>query len=92
LGVRKSIQPVKKLSDEVLAWLPVCSQVQVICVTVQQMPLPPYSLASLNPDCPGIEAVKRVSVSSSLLTESSGGGREGQGSFGPGCTLQGRHL
>ena len=33
LGVMKSIWPVKKLSDEVLAWLSVWSEVQVICIS-----------------------------------------------------------
>jgi len=39
----------KKLSDEVLAWLSVWSEVQMICMwSVQLMPLPPQSsLASL---------------------------------------------
>ena len=32
LGIRKSIQPVKKLVDEVLAWLSICSEVQIICI------------------------------------------------------------
>jgi len=32
LDVRNSIQPVKKLSDEVLAWLSVCNKVQMICI------------------------------------------------------------
>jgi len=32
LGIRNSIRPVKKLSDEVLAELPVWSEMQTICV------------------------------------------------------------
>ena len=32
LGVRKSIWPVKKMNDEVLAWLSVWSKVQMICM------------------------------------------------------------
>jgi len=32
LGIRKSIRPVKKLSNEVLVWLSVCSEVQMICI------------------------------------------------------------
>jgi len=32
LGVRKSIRPVKKLSDEVLVWLSDWSEVQIVCV------------------------------------------------------------
>ena len=32
----------KKSSDEVLAWLSVCSQVQMSCIMVQLMPLPPH--------------------------------------------------
>jgi len=44
LGVRKSIQPVKKLSDGVLPWLSVWSMVQL-------MPLTPHHLLlQLNPE------------------------------------------
>jgi len=32
LGVMKSIRPVNKLSDEVLAWLSVWTEVQMICI------------------------------------------------------------
>ena len=32
LGVRKSIRLVKNLSDEVLVWLSVCSEVQIVCI------------------------------------------------------------
>ena len=32
LGIRKSIRPVKNLGDEVLAWLSVSSEVQMICI------------------------------------------------------------
>jgi len=32
LGVRRSIRPVKRLTDEVLAWLSVWSEVQMICI------------------------------------------------------------
>ena len=32
LGGRKGIRPVKKLSGEVLAWLSVCSEVQIVCL------------------------------------------------------------
>jgi len=40
----------KRLSDEMLAWLSVWSEVQVICM-VQLMPLPPdHLLLHLNPD------------------------------------------
>jgi len=51
LGVRKSIRPVKKLSDEVLVWLSDWSEVQIVCVMVQLMLLPlhpknPSSVAS----------------------------------------------
>jgi len=39
---RQEEQPVcKKISDEVLAWLSVCSDVQMICIMVRMMPLPP---------------------------------------------------
>jgi len=68
LGVRKSIQSVKKLSDEVLAWLPVYSKVQIICKMVQLMPLPPIISCSIKihtfnlsdaglPSYPGNEAL-----------------------------------
>jgi len=39
LGGRKGIQPVKKLSGGVLAWLSVCSDVHT-CIWAQLMPLP----------------------------------------------------
>jgi len=32
LGIRKSIQPAKKFSDEVLMWLSVWSEVQILCI------------------------------------------------------------
>jgi len=32
LGVRKSIRPVKKLSDEVLMWLSLWSKAQIVCI------------------------------------------------------------
>jgi len=65
----------KKLSDEVLVWLSVWSEVQICLHMVQLMPLHPKtppSLASFKsklvfnflvpayPGCPGKEAVKRV--------------------------------
>jgi len=70
LCVRKSSQSVKKLSDEVLAWLSIWSEVQMICVwsswchccpivKIQNgwtFPVPAYS------GCLGKEAVKQVSV------------------------------
>ena len=31
-GIKKSIRSVKKLSDEVPAWLSVCSEVQIMCI------------------------------------------------------------
>jgi len=34
----------KKLSDEVLMWLSVRSDVQMICIMFQLMPLPPHHL------------------------------------------------
>jgi len=46
LGVGKSIQPVKKLSDEVLAWLSVWSVVQMICIWSSWCHCHPSSLAS----------------------------------------------
>jgi len=62
----------KKLCNEMLAWLSVCSEVQMHMV--QLMPLPPIIscfikmrngltfLVSVYPGCPGEEAVRRVSV------------------------------
>jgi len=70
LGVRKSIWPVKNLSDEVLAWLSVWSEMHM----VQLMPLQPIIscfikipihltfLVPVYPGCPGKEAVKWVSA------------------------------
>jgi len=34
----------KKLSGEILAWLSVWSEAQMICIMVQLMPLPPHHL------------------------------------------------
>jgi len=37
----------QKSSDEVLMWLSVCSEVQIVCIMMQLMPLPsPLSLAA----------------------------------------------
>ena len=65
LGIRKSIRPVKKLSDEVLEWFYVWSEMQMICIwsscaslksiTVFTFLVPAYR------GCPGKEAIKRVS-------------------------------
>jgi len=72
LGDRKSIWPVKKSSDEVLAWLSVCSEVQMICMWSSWCHCHPPSLALWKsrmvlpfwytglPDCPGKEAIKWV--------------------------------
>jgi len=46
LGARKSIRPVK-LSDKVLVWLSVWSEVQIVCIMVQLMPLHPKTPSSL---------------------------------------------
>ena len=47
LGIRKSIQSVKKLSAAVLAWSSVWSEVQMMVKhMVQLMPLPPHHLLS----------------------------------------------
>jgi len=74
LGVRKSIQHVKKLSDEVLAWLSVCSEMVMICIWSSWCHCHPIIscfvkiqigltfLLPTYPGCPGKEAVKRVSV------------------------------
>jgi len=47
LGIRKSIQPVKKLSDNVLAWLSVWSKVQMTAYGPADAIATPSSLASL---------------------------------------------
>jgi len=44
IGIRKSIRCVKKLSGEVVAWLSVWSEVQMICTIVRLMALPPHHL------------------------------------------------
>jgi len=73
LGVRKSIQPVKNLSDEVLLLLSVWSEVLVICIWSSWCLCHPdiscfikiqNGFTFLVPDysgCPGKDAVKRVS-------------------------------
>jgi len=69
LGASKSIRPVK--IDEVLAWLSVWSEVQIICIWFSRCHCHPIScliemqngftfLVLDYPDCPGKEAVKRV--------------------------------
>jgi len=40
VGCQEEHPVCKKLTDEVLAWLPVESKVQIICKMVQLMPLP----------------------------------------------------
>ena len=47
LGIRKSIRPVKKLSDTVLAWLSVWIVVQIICIWPSWCHCHPSSLASV---------------------------------------------
>jgi len=54
LGVRKNIWPVKKLSDEVLVWLSVCSEVQIACIWSSWchcIAKPHHLLPRLNPHC-----------------------------------------
>jgi len=74
LGLRKSIWAVKKMSDKVLAWLSVWSEVQVICIWSSWCHCHPIIscfikiqiglnfLVSAYPGCPGKEALKWVSV------------------------------
>jgi len=54
----------QKLSDDVLVWLSVWSEVQMICIVVQLMPLPPIVSCFIKiqtyPGCSGKEAVKCV--------------------------------
>ena len=73
LGGRKGIRPVKKLSDGVLAWLSVCSEVQT-CIWPSWCHCHSLSLASVksrlvlyflvlaDPGSPGQRAVKQVCV------------------------------
>jgi len=74
LGVRKSIRPVKKLSDEVLASLSVWSEVHLICTWSNwrhcHLIIPCFIkiqngltfLVPAYPGCPGKEAAERVSA------------------------------
>jgi len=74
LGIRNCIQPVKKLSKEVLVWLSVWSEVQMICIWFSwwhchpiiscfiKIPIGLTILVSAYPGCHGKEAVKRVPV------------------------------
>jgi len=81
LDVRKGIRPVKT-SDEVLVWLSVWSEVQIVCMWSSWChcrPKTPSSLASFKsrlvfsflvpayPGCPGKEAIKRAWCSSSIV-------------------------
>ena len=50
LGDRKSVQPVKNLSDEVLAWLSVWSEVQMTCVWSSWCHCHPVISALENPE------------------------------------------
>ena len=75
LGIRKSIRRGKKLSDEVLAWLSVWSEVQIICMWSSwchchsivscfiKIQIGLTFLVPTYPGCPGKEAVRRASVS-----------------------------
>jgi len=83
LGGRKGIQPVKKLSDKVLAWLSICLEQGADLHMAQLMPLPLtvscFSkiqigftfLVPAHPGNPGQRAVKQmcVCVCESLMTE-----------------------
>jgi len=73
LDVRKSIRPAKKLSGEELAWLSVCSRVQMICTWCSWCHCHPIIscsskiqngftfLAPAYPGCRGQKAVKQMS-------------------------------
>ena len=79
LGVRTSIRPVKELSDEVLAWLSVLREVQMICIRAIwcqchsviscfiKIQIGFTFLVLAYPGCPGKEAVKMVSLCLNLL-------------------------
>ena len=71
LGGRKGIRPVKIWSDEVMAWLSVWSEVQMICLWFSRCHCHPViscfskiqnGLSSWYPGCPGKKAVKRLCV------------------------------
>jgi len=79
LGVRQSSRPEKNLSDEVLVWLPVWSEVQIVCLWSSwchchsQAPSSGFTcLVPTYPGCPGKEAVKRVCVFCSILAQDLG--------------------
>jgi len=73
LSIRNSIPPVKKLTDKMMAWLSVWSEVQMICIWSSWCPCHPIifcfikvqvSLAFLMlayPGCGGKEGIKQVS-------------------------------
>ena len=79
--VRKSIQPAKKLSDKVLAWLSVCSAVQMIRIWSNWCHCHPIIscfikihtdltfLVPVYPGCPGKEAIKWVCVNCRINIE-----------------------
>ena len=46
LGVRKSIWPIKKLNDEVLVWLSLWSEVQIVCIWSSWCHYHPQTLSS----------------------------------------------
>ena len=73
LGVRKGIRPGKNLSDEVLAWLSVWSEMQMTCIWFSWCHCHPIISASENPEwfvllvpaypgSPGKKAIKRLCV------------------------------
>jgi len=78
LGVRKSIRPVKKLNDEVLAWLFVWSEVRMICIQSSwclchriiscfiKIQIGLTFLLPAYPGCPQKETIKLMSVCLSL--------------------------
>jgi len=75
LGIKKSIRHVKKLSNEILAWLSVWTDVQMICIWSSwcqchliiscfvRIQIGLTFLVAAHPGCPGKETAKRVSVS-----------------------------
>jgi len=84
LGIRKRIWPVKKLSSEVLAWLSVWSEVQMICMWSSWCHCHPIISCSSKirigltltfrlpsyPGCPGKRAIKWVYVCPYMHTTS----------------------
>ena len=63
LGIRKSTRPIKKLSDDVLLWLSVWCEVQIVCIWSSWCHCIPKShrlLPHFNPDCFLVSAHEKI--------------------------------